>query len=41
MTDKSRRDPGARRANWLVLGVLVAVALALYASMFIKWKYTS
>ncbi len=40
MIDKSR-DPGARRANWLVFVVLVAVALALYASMFIKWKYAS
>ncbi len=41
MTDKSRRDQGARRANWLVLGVLVAVALALYASIFVKWKFAS
>ncbi len=40
MIDKSR-DPGARRANWLVFAVLAAVALALYASMFIKWKYAS
>ncbi len=35
MIDKSR-DPGMRRANWLVFAVLAAVALALYASMFIK-----
>ena len=41
MTEKSRRDAGARRANWLVLGVLAAVALAMYASMFVKWKFAS
>jgi hypothetical protein len=35
MIDKSR-DLVVRRANWLVFGVLAAVALALYASMFIK-----
>jgi hypothetical protein len=40
MIDKSR-DRRARRANWLLFGVLAAVALALYASMFIKWKYAS
>jgi hypothetical protein len=40
MIDKSR-DRRARRANWLLLAVLAAVALALYASMFIKWKYAS
>ena len=30
MTEKSRSDPGASRANWILFAVLAAVAAALY-----------
>jgi hypothetical protein len=36
MTQHFRRDQGVRRANWLMFAALAAVALAMYASMFIK-----
>ncbi len=36
MTEKSRHEYGARRANWILFVVLTAVAAALYAAMFIK-----
>ncbi len=36
MIDKSHRDQAARRANWLLLIVLAAVAVAMYASIFVK-----
>jgi len=36
MTEKSRTDAGVSRANWILFAVLVGVAAALYAFVFMN-----